>query len=211
MLNEMEQQQQQQRNSFVSTFLWGWRQSCQTSKELTELCGQFGVAHVTWRNRDAKEPLYFFMMTPALTKPDHCVLSRRAKCLFFTHTPYSPDYGLCSFCLLVLLLFSSDDEGETGRTEVFYGYKVCQQLSEQTFCDLDPRQYHSSDHMALKQSKEGIKTHGNVCTHSHTWIWRHFICVTSRGGWFLTVQMRHVTESHFVSKRLWPWAVFSNR
>ena len=90
---------------------------------------------VMWRYRDAKEPLipeqgktnYFLMITPALTKPGHCVPSTQAKC------PCIHPHSLQSrFKLFFLSFFLPGDEAETGREEVFNGYMVWQHLSFQS-------------------------------------------------------------------------------
>ena len=89
---------------------------------------------VMWLYRDAKEPLtpeqekntYFLMITPVLTKPGHCVLSRRAKCpCFHPHTLQS------RLKVFFLSFFSPGDEAETGGAEVCNGCMVCQHLSFQ--------------------------------------------------------------------------------
>ena len=78
-------------------------------EEMTEFYGELGVAHCMC---DAKEPLkpgknkqqqqnYFLKMTPALTKPGHCVLFRRVKC------PYFHKYRLCPMRLNFVCCFLS--------------------------------------------------------------------------------------------------------
>ena len=62
-----------------------------------------------------------------ITKPGHCVLCRRAKCpCFHPHTLQS------RLKVFFLSFFFPGDEAETGRTEVFNGYMVCQHLSFQS-------------------------------------------------------------------------------
>ena len=78
----------------------------------------------TWTRKNNK---YFLMITPVLTKPGHCVWSRRAKCpCFHPHTLQS------RLKVFFLSFFFPGDEAETGRTEVFNGYMVCQHLSFQS-------------------------------------------------------------------------------
>ena len=90
---------------------------------------------VMWRYRDVKEPLtpeeenknYFLMITPVLTKPGHCVLSRRAKCpCFHPHTLQS------ILKVFFLSVFSPGEEAETGGAVVCNGCMVCQHLSFQS-------------------------------------------------------------------------------
>ena len=92
---------------------------------------------VMWRYRDAKELLipeqekanYFLMITPVFTNPGHCVPSRRAKCpCFHPHSLQSRLY------LVFYFYFSSGDEAETSRAEVFNGCMVCQHLLFQSSC-----------------------------------------------------------------------------
>ena len=125
-----------ERNSLVSTYLWGWRQYCQLfMRNWQRFTASLVLQIVMWRYRDAKEPLipeqgktnYFLMITPVLTKPGHCVPSRRAKCpCFHPHTLQS------RFKVFFLSFFFPCDEAETGREEDFNAYMVCQHLSFQS-------------------------------------------------------------------------------
>ena len=102
-------------------------------EELTKLYSKLVSAHCnmtqpgcqgttdTWKN-------YFSMITAALTKPGHCVLSRRAKCPCFH--PYTLQSRLWPVWFKVA--FPPCDEAETGRVEVFNGYIVCQHQSFQS-------------------------------------------------------------------------------
>ena len=75
-----------ERNSLVSTHLWGWRQSCQS------FTASLVLQIVMWRYRDAKEPLTPEEENTKLLLDDNASThkawsSRRAKCpCFHPHT-----------------------------------------------------------------------------------------------------------------------------
>ena len=88
-------------------------------EELTEFYSELGVAdcNVTqsWRQRTVDFwKKYFLVITPALTKPGHCVLSRRAKCPCFH--PYTLQSRLWP---MQLLGFPPYDEEAIVTAEVF--------------------------------------------------------------------------------------------
>ena len=72
------------------------------------------------------ETKYFFIITSALTKPGHCALSRRAKCL---SSPIHPTVQTMASAASVFV-FSFDDEAKRGRSGFYNGFNVCQQLLE---------------------------------------------------------------------------------
>ena len=87
-LNKMEQRKEligfylfMRMETILSNFMRNWQ----------SFTASLALQIVMWRYRDAKEPLipeqektnYFLMIAPVLTKPGHCVPSRRAKCPCF--------------------------------------------------------------------------------------------------------------------------------
>ena len=84
---------------------------------------------VMWCNRDAKELLapeknYFLVITPA---PQSLVIVSYLDDKMSMFSPIHPTVQTmaCATFFFFLHLFSSGEEAETGRAEVFNGYMVC--------------------------------------------------------------------------------------
>ena len=108
-----------ERNSLVSMFLWGWRQSCQTSWGIESFTVSLVLQIVMWCKSNAKEPStpeknYFSMITLASQSLVTVSYLDEQNVHVFTHAPYSP----CDFFLF------SGEEAETGRLDT-WSVNIC--------------------------------------------------------------------------------------